>query len=185
MLGNLLARKPNPEQAAARGLYEAIVERARDPAFYREGGVPDSLDGRFELILLHAVLVMRRLKAEGAAAAELSQQLFDIMFADMDQNLREMGVGDLSVGKKVKKMVQAFYGRIAAYEAGLAAGEDSLAEALGRNLLGTVESTAAQRAALARYVAASESALAGGDLESLRAGRPGFPGFPPAPEPEA
>ncbi|WP_374466727.1 ubiquinol-cytochrome C chaperone family protein, partial [Ferrovibrio sp.] len=91
-------------------LYRAIVAQSRQAGFYREHGVPDSLDGRFDMIVLHSFLVMRRLRRIGAAAEPLSQQLFDLMFADMDSNLREIGVGDLSVGKKVKAMAQAFYG---------------------------------------------------------------------------
>ena len=188
MLQKLFARRQDPDEAAARALYQAIVEQARLPAFYGAGGVPDSLDGRFELIILHSALVVRRLKSEGPAAAALSQMLFDVLFQNMDENLREMGVGDMGVGKKIKAMVQAFYGRLSAYEAGLAGGgealEEALEEALRRNLLGTVESTAEQRAALARYVEACAAGLERLDLDALRAGAPAFPSFPPA-SPEA
>ncbi len=182
MLQRLFARRQDPDEAAARALYQAIVDQARLPAFYGEGGVPDSLDGRFELIILHSALLVRRLKSDGPAAGALSQLLFDVLFQNMDENLREMGVGDMSVGKKIKAMVTAFYGRLSAYEEGLAAGGEALEEALGRNLLGTVGSTAEQRAALARYVEASAAALAQRDLAALRAGAPAFPAFPPGPD---
>ena len=137
---NLIARlrQGRRQRDAAHRLYMAVVTRARDPLFYRELGVPDSLDGRFEMIALHAFLVMRRLKREGRAGAALSQALHDIMFADMDQSLRELGVGDLSVGRKVKAMARGLYGRIAAYEAGLAEGGDRLVAAIRRNVYGTV-----------------------------------------------
>jgi cytochrome b pre-mRNA-processing protein 3 len=126
----------------AQTLYISVVEAARQPAWFTRLAVPDTLDGRFDLILLHAFALMHRLKAESgaqaAAARGVSQALFDLMFADMDQNLRELGVSDMSVGKRVKHMVKAFYGRAAAYEAGLAApAPAALEEALARNLYGT------------------------------------------------
>jgi len=123
MLNRLISlfagKQHNP---AAVALYKCIVEQARQPDFYTHHGVPDSLDGRFDMIVLHTFLVMRRLRTIASqAAGQLSQDLFDLLFADMDSNLREIGVGDLGVGKRVKKMAQAFYGRVEAYEAGLTA----------------------------------------------------------------
>ncbi|MGB1548449.1 MAG: ubiquinol-cytochrome C chaperone family protein, partial [Alphaproteobacteria bacterium] len=97
---------------SARTLYTQIVAQARRKEFYTAGGVPDTLDGRFEMLALHAFLVLYRLKR--LDADELAQALFDMMFADMDENLREIGVGDLSVDKRVKRMVSAFYGRVVA-----------------------------------------------------------------------
>ncbi|MDE2165453.1 MAG: ubiquinol-cytochrome C chaperone family protein [Alphaproteobacteria bacterium] len=133
-----------------QALYGAIVAASRARIFYEDWGVPDTLDGRFELIALHTFLAMRRLKQSGDSAA-FSQALFDTMFGDLDRNLREMGVGDLSVGRQVKTMAKAFYGRIRAYERGLA-GTESLDEALRRNLYGTVAPSAAQIAAAAAYL---------------------------------
>src|SRR5271166_5584648 len=94
----------------AASLYGSLVEHARAPALYAEGGVPDSLDGRFESIALHVFLALRRLRHGGDAEAPLGQALFDRMFEDMDGSLREIGVGDLSVGVKVKEMARALYG---------------------------------------------------------------------------
>jgi cytochrome b pre-mRNA-processing protein 3 len=171
-----LFRSENQTEAAER-LYTALVAQARQPAFYREGKVPDSLDGRFELVALHAFLVLRRLKSEGPAGARLAQRLFDRMFVDMDESLREIGVGDLSVGKRVKAMAKALYGRISAYEAAL---EDPatapLEEALARNLYGTLPTAQglplAAMAAYLRRAAAEIDAQSGGDLF---AGRISFP----------
>ncbi|MEX2297639.1 MAG: ubiquinol-cytochrome C chaperone family protein, partial [Dongiaceae bacterium] len=110
----------DPHAKPARALYEAAVEQARSPAFYTALGVPDTVDGRFELIALHGFLVMHRLKTEPGEGPPLAQALFDFMFADMDAALREMGAGDLGVGRRVKTMAKSFLGRVAAYEAGLA-----------------------------------------------------------------
>lgn len=119
----------------ADALYIHIVRQSRKPMFYEEFDVPDTIDGRFDLIILHVFLVIRRLKVEGRTADQLGQALFDAMFANLDTSLREMGVGDLSVGKRIKKMAKAFYGRVEAYDAPLIAGDrQALAEAVARNL---------------------------------------------------
>jgi cytochrome b pre-mRNA-processing protein 3 len=167
----------SPANDFAVALYREIVTQARQPAFYRDHDVPDSLDGRFDMIVLHAFLVMRRLKRiEGAAAQRLSQQLFDLLFADMDSSLREIGVGDLGVGKRVKKMAQAFYGRIEAYETGLsAAHHEVLADALRRNLYGTVEASPTAIAAVAAYLRHADRHLAEQPDAGLVAGHIEFP----------
>ncbi|MGH7012865.1 MAG: ubiquinol-cytochrome C chaperone family protein [Stellaceae bacterium] len=144
-------------QRVVQALYGAIVAAARAPVFYAEWGVPDTLDGRFELIALHAFLALRRLKQSDETAA-FAQTLFDVMFADLDRNLREMGAGDLGVGRQVKTMAKAFYGRIVAYERGLA-GTDSLDEALRRNLYGTTTPDAAQVELAADYLRRQVRAL--------------------------
>lgn len=151
-------RRSRPTDAI-RALYGAIVRQARTPRLFSDLGVPDTVDGRFEMVALHAFLVMRRLKGASGAAAT-SQALFDVMFDDMDVSLREMGAGDMGVGKRVKAMVQAFYGRVAAYEAGLAAGEEGLAEALRKNAYGTVTPDEDSVRGLARYTAVQDAHLA-------------------------
>src|SRR5699024_11029546 len=142
----------------AQALYRAVVEQARQSVFFTDCGVPDTVDGRFEAIVLHAHLVFRRLarEASDSVATTLSQDLFNLMFADMDQNLREMGVGDPSVGKKVRAMAEALYGRAAAYDAGLRAGEAELVSALRRNLYGTVAPDEAAVRRMAAYVRAAD-----------------------------
>jgi cytochrome b pre-mRNA-processing protein 3 len=160
--------------AAADQLYAALVEQARRPAFYAKLGVPDTVDGRFEMIVLHMFLVLHRLKGE-AGAERLGQDLFDAMFADMDRSLREMGVGDLSVGRHIKTMAKGFYGRVAAYESGLADPTDAaLAEAIRRNVYGTVVASPDPQP-LAAYLRASAAALAAQKPGELTAGAPRFP----------
>src|SRR5471032_1997908 len=128
-------RKP---RIAPRGTIEAIygmiVTQAREPLFYRDLGVPDTVNGRFDLLVLHLWLLLGRLKSlpEGAG---LSQALFDRFCNDMDDNLREMGVGDLTVPKRMQAFGEAFYGRAAAYDLALTEGQEPLAQALCRNIL--------------------------------------------------
>jgi cytochrome b pre-mRNA-processing protein 3 len=173
----------NGEQndAAAVKLYRTIVAQARQPDFYSRHGVPDSLDGRFDMIVLHSFLVMRRLKRSAAEAAQqLSQQLFDLQFADMDSSLREIGVGDLGVGKRVKVMAQAFFGRVEAYEAGLIATDDGiLTDALTRNLYGTSQPALTGLIAMAAYMRAADSQLTAQPEDDILAGNIVFPA-PPA-----
>ena len=136
-----LFRKSEQEETADR-LYRAVVAQARLPLFYECWGVEDTVEGRFEMISLHAFLVLRRLKAERERTAALSQAFFDLMFADVDRNLRELGVGDMGVGKRVKRMVSGFYGRIAAFDAGLAGDEAALRDAVLRNVFDGTDSAA-------------------------------------------
>ena len=172
--------RTNPVRDAAALAYGRIVEHARQPVFFADGGVPDTIDGRFELICLHAFLYLHRLKREQPQASRLGQRFFDLMFADFDRSLREMGTGDLSVGREVKRMASAFYGRIAAYEEGLAADDSALQPALARNLFGTAAPSTAQLAAMAGYVRREAARLHGRDAAALLAGDIAF-GDPPAP----
>ncbi len=168
LLERLLRR--DPAQAAAHRIYLSIVQQARRPEFYAVGGVPDSVDGRFDMIVLHLFLVLRHMKAAGSDQ-DLPQRLYDLMFADMDQALREMGVGDLSVPKHIKRMVQAFHGRVAAYESALGDSEPAaLDDALARNLYGTVEPVPVALAAMAGYVRVADRCLAKLSLEAIHAG---------------
>lgn len=119
----------------AEAVYLRIVVQSRKPVFFEDYAVQDTIDGRFDLIILHTFLVLRRLKQVGKDNEAFGQALFDAMFSNMDDSLRQMGVGDLSVGKKIKKMSSAFYGRVDAYDAPLIANDISaLADALERNL---------------------------------------------------
>jgi cytochrome b pre-mRNA-processing protein 3 len=133
MILSLFKRKAS--RNSLRAVYGAIVAAARHPRLYAEWGVPDTVDGRFDMIVLHAVAVLDRLGEEGRPAQIFAQGLTDELFADMDRSLREMGVGDLSVGKRVRRMAEVFYGRARAYQGALRAGnEPELAEALYRNV---------------------------------------------------
>ena len=148
-------RKPRLTPAGTiEAIYGMIVTQAREPIFYRDLGVPDTVNGRFDLLLLHLWMVLRRL-GEIAGGVELSQALFDRFCADMDDNLREMGTGDLAVPKKMQAFGEAFYGRIAAYDMALTDSPEALAQAICRNVLdgGGIEN-ARRLAAYARAVIA-------------------------------
>ena len=112
---------------AARHLYDSLVSRAREPVFFADFGVADSLDGRFDMLAFHAWLVLKELKG-----SQLAQSLTDMIFTGFDEAMREQGVGDIGIGHKLKAMAKAFYGRMAAYDG--ASNEDQLAAALARNL---------------------------------------------------
>jgi cytochrome b pre-mRNA-processing protein 3 len=191
--------RPSSPAHSIRDLYGAIVAQAREPAFYSAYGVPDTVQGRFDLIVLHLVLVIAQigreageqvlpqvlpqplpqaLPNEGAARA-IGQQLFDTFCRDLDDNLREMGVGDLAVPKKMRSFAEAFYGRQAAYVAALAATDRrELENALARNIFddaksgeGTVRLAAYVRAALAQFGQQGQSAFEA----ALLRGRVEFP----------
>ncbi|MFN4142933.1 ubiquinol-cytochrome C chaperone family protein [Aestuariivirga sp.] len=144
---------------------------ARHPVFYADWGVPDTLDGRFDMISLHTFLVLDRLKG---AEAEFRQDLVDELFRDMDRSLREMGVGDLSVGKKVRKMAEVFYGRVAAYDRALAGGEEgALDAAIARNIFPDGAPGAGPRL-LAAHVLAQRAHLAAQEAAAIARGSIGF-----------
>lgn len=173
----LFTRKPRTAQAES--LYQAIVAQARAPRLYSDFGVPDSLDGRYESIVLHLVLVLRRLKREFPEGIELAEALQEAFFDDMDRSLREMGAGDLGVGKRVKRMAEGFMGRLAAYDGALdgvvdGAGDDELRAVLRRNVFGTLEEGQGDDAALAAYALAQAAALEAQAGAELRDGRPRF-----------
>jgi cytochrome b pre-mRNA-processing protein 3 len=172
--------RAKPIQQAAELAYQRVVEQARQPGFYLAGGVPDTVDGRFELICLHAFIYLDRLRTERSEPAALGQCFFDAMFADFDRSLREMGTGDLSVGREVRRMAEAFYGRISAYRRGLADGDAALQAALARNLFGTARATPAQLLAMAEYLRREAVRFEHEPGAELLAGRLSF-GPPPQP----
>ena len=164
---------------AAR-LYSGIVEQSRQPNFYRDCAVPDSVDGRFELIALHVFLVLHHLKAGDGTERDLGQALFDTFVRDMDASLREMGAGDLGVGKRVKTMIRGLFGRIAAYEAALKGGSGELEGALARNLYGTTSAAPQALEAMAGYLRREVQALETQRGPGLVSGELRF-GLPPGP----
>jgi cytochrome b pre-mRNA-processing protein 3 len=155
-------------------LYTAAVSAARDPLYFEQLGVPDTLDGRFDLVGLFAALLIQRLHALPAPGRDLAQAVFDAMFADMDFNLREMGVSDLSVGKRMRDMWEAFHGRAQAYQAPLEEGDlAALAAALARNVWrGAAPAGMARSLAVAAL--AQHRALAAQALDDFGAGRVRF-----------
>jgi cytochrome b pre-mRNA-processing protein 3 len=167
---------PRAAIVAGRRLYAAAAAHARQPALYRDGGVADTPEGRFEAYTLHVVLLLHRLKGQGPEAAEVAQALFDAFVKALDDALREMGVGDLSVGKKMRKLGEAFYGRVKAYDEAFAALPDAAAlEALiGRTAL---EGRPVDAAGLCDYAVRSVEALAAQPLDEVLAGRLAWPGY--------
>lgn len=163
----------DPLKAQGESLYAQIVAQARQPRFYTEWGVADSVDGRFDLLLIHAFLVMRRLNAIGPQGQALGQSLFDVMFLDMDRALREMGVGDMSIGKHVKKMAEAFYGRVAMYEAGFL-DPPMMEAAIRNNLYRGQDGQDGAVTVLATYIRAQDEWLKNMTDKSLMAGRVAF-----------
>ena len=174
-------RRPLAPEPHAQ-IYLTLVEQARHPAFFGSLGVPDTVDGRFDMIIVHAFLLLERLRGNGEDAEALGQRMFDHMVSDLDVNLREMGVGDLGVGKKVKKMGEAFYGRSEAYRRGLRDADDAaLVEALWRNIYRDGEPRPAHLAALAGYMRREAAALRSRPVEALLKGDFAF-GPPPVVE---
>ena len=166
----------NPSNRSIASLYGMIVAQARATPFYRSYGVPDTVNGRFEMVVLHAVLVLHRLESGPASVRSLGQGLFDRFCADMDGSLREMGVGDLAVPDKMRKIGEAFYGRQAAYAAALADSELApLAAALARNVFGEQGGSEPGAIRLAGYVRAAAGQLAVQDAEALGRAELHFP----------
>jgi cytochrome b pre-mRNA-processing protein 3 len=173
MIRSIFGRSRRTATAAA--LYAAIVAQSRQPVFYTDFDVPDTLDGRFDLIVLNQTLLLRRLMRDEHLKG-LAQDVFDAFCRDMDDNLREMGVGDLAVPKKMLEFGEAFYGRFGTYEKALDAGDgDALAAALGRNLFGDLAGAAASAVRMAAYAMAAEAALASADTDAILGGGLRFP----------
>lgn len=158
-------RKPRlTPPGTIEAIYGMIVTQAREPIFYRDLGVPDTVNGRFDLLLLHLWLLLRRLRTV-QGATELSQALFDRFCEDMDDNLREMGVGDQTVPKRMRAFGEAFYGRVQAYDQAMEGGGEALAEAIRKNILNGTGLDRAQQ--LAAYARASEAGLGRTDQAAL------------------
>ncbi|HZN28201.1 MAG TPA: ubiquinol-cytochrome C chaperone family protein, partial [Xanthobacteraceae bacterium] len=173
MILHLFRRTPRDDSIAS--LYGTIVAQARAPAFYQSYGVPDTVNGRLEMIMLHAVLLLGRLEGEAEPLRRLGQGLFDAFCRDMDASLREMGVGDLAVPRRMRGIGEAFYGRQTVYRKALTAPEQGpLAAALARNVFaGASGPDGADR--LAAYVRASVRELAAQDGEAFRRAQVRFP----------
>ena len=152
-------------------LYGTIVAQARLPCFYREYRAPDTVNGRFDLLVLHMAMVLDRFAGE-QRLRELGQALFDHFCTDMDHNLREMGVGDLSVPKHMQRVGEAFYGRAQAYREGMAHKDQrALREALERNIYGQEMASRAAAARLAAYMGQAVADLQGQPTSQLLAGK--------------
>jgi cytochrome b pre-mRNA-processing protein 3 len=173
MILNLLRR--NPSKTTIQALYGVIVAQARLPSFYARYGVPDTVDGRFDMIVLHLFLLVGRMVGESAPAGALGPALFNRFCVDLDHNLREMGVGDLTVPRRMKSYAEAFYGRSEVYRKALAARDRAaLSAALARNVFGREEADD-ESSRLADYVFGAASALAAQSADVAMRGYLRFP----------
>lgn len=164
--------RKDPRRPVIAALHQRIVAAARHPDLYGSLQVPDTLEGRFEVLTLHVVLVLEALRRLDAPADEVGQELVDEVFRQLEASLREMGVGDVVVPKRMKALAQAFYGRARAYDAALASGDETaLAAALARN----VYAGATPGDALVRYVLSARRRLVGMTLEAMLREGPRFP----------
>jgi cytochrome b pre-mRNA-processing protein 3 len=187
VLGKLIDRVlsgPDRRELIAQRLYAALTAQARRPDFYLTCGVPDTIDGRFEMVALHAFLLFRRLKGHGDKAGAVAQSVYDVMFGDFDASVREMGAQDLGVGRRIKFMTEAMNGRFQAYEAGLAqvrsqGGQTELELALKRNLYGTVEPVEECLKRMGDYTKRADAELAALPIDQLMRGVLHFPALEP------
>lgn len=163
--------RPKVAHLAGRKLYAAVVDQARTPALYAQLGAPDTVEGRFELYTAHLFILLDRLRGQGTRASETSQALFDTYLSALDDALREMGVGDLSVGKKMRKLGEAFYGRVKSYEESFQSlpDETALHALLARTVY--AESDAANAPALAAYLLKQRGDIAEQPLDRILDGQ--------------
>jgi cytochrome b pre-mRNA-processing protein 3 len=167
--------RPRPAKVAGEALYAALVAQARQTAFYTQLGVADRIDARFELYTLHLVLLLHRLKEQGPQAQETSEVLFETFVSALDDTLRELGVGDLSVPKKMRRLGESLFGRIKSYDEALAAlpDQEPLAALIGRTVYSEREDAPAGE--LAAYVVEAQSSLAALPLEAVLRGETAWP----------
>jgi len=180
MFQRLLSRERNANRAITEALYATIVAAARQPVFYSDWNVPDTPLGRFEMLSLHMFLFQHRMHEETGPSWDLAQILIDDFFQDVDHSLRELGIGDLGIPKRMKKLAKMYYGRTAAYADALDRGDrEALIAALSRNIRPDAASWP-EAGQLADYVVGASKALAGQDSETIRAGSVTFPAPVPA-----
>lgn len=162
--------RKNTATEAVYAVYSAIVAQSRQPRFYADWGVPDTVTGRFDMICLHLALLFRRLRSERREVAEFSQAVFDLFFKDMDRSLREMGAGDMAVPKKIQKMGNVFYGLLAKLSEALDRGDAAELEAvLVRNIFDNMPTSSA--ASLAAYLTEAAERLAAQPVDAIIAGQ--------------
>jgi cytochrome b pre-mRNA-processing protein 3 len=175
MFQRLFGRQRRANRAVTDALYGAIVAAARQPTFYSEWQVPDTPLGRFEMLSVHMFLFLHRMREEPGAAKDLAQSLTDTFFLDVEHSLRELGIGDLGVPKRMKKLARMFYGRAVAYTEALERRDRAaLAEALARNIRPEAENWP-EAAGLADYVVEADRQLAGQAVGAILAGGLSFP----------
>lgn len=181
-LGTLIARALKGHGATrdvATRLFDRLVARARARVFYEQLGVPDTVDGRFDMVALHTFLIFQRLRGQGDRAAILSQALYDTLIRDFEASLRQLGAGDVGVGKRIRVMTEALQGRIKAYEVALGGSQIDLEGALRRNLYGTTNPETEAVRVVANYLRRGKSLADSQPIDRILRGM--FE-FPPVPE---
>ncbi|HJW39785.1 MAG TPA: ubiquinol-cytochrome C chaperone family protein [Rhizomicrobium sp.] len=156
-----ILRRTSPKIRTVQALHSNLVAAARQPVFFREYGVADTIDGRFDVVALHGWLVLGRLRSAGQS--EIAQALSDAIFVAFDEGLRDLGNGDMGMGPRMKKLGNAFNGRLLAYEAAVGR-EAELREAILRNVYRAAPGMEPEAGALARYVVAARARLESCDL---------------------
>ncbi|MBI2256826.1 MAG: ubiquinol-cytochrome C chaperone family protein [Proteobacteria bacterium] len=180
-LGDLIARVlqgPGSAKLTAAKLFERLVAQARTRVFYEQFGVPDTVDGRFDMVVLHTFLIFQRLRGQGDAAAMLAQALYDALILDLEASLRQLGAGDVGVGKRIRVMTEALQGRIKAYETALTGSPLDLEAALRRNLYGTAEPSTEAVRAMADYLRRGKELADRQPLDRIQRGIFEFPSAP-------
>lgn len=175
MFKSILSFGKRPNQALTDALYDQIVAAARQPGFYSAWAVPDTPLGRFEMLSIHMFLFLERARGGAAALADVAQDLTDEFFKDVEHSLRELGIGDLSVPKRMKKLARMFYGRADAYRQAIETQDsEALATALARNVRPD-EANWRHAGALAAYIETAARQLSAQDEAGILAGRLAFP----------
>lgn len=168
--------KKNNNQAIVERQYAALTAAGRHPAFYTSHDVPDTVMGRFEMISVMLILYFRRTASSARSGQEIAQEIVDAFFEDLDHSIRELGIGDLSVPKRMKKLAGMFYGRLESYAKALGDHDEAaLASALKRNFHPASKDEALSMVKLARYMIAAEQALAGVSEEAIESGSLSMP----------
>ncbi|MCZ7463511.1 ubiquinol-cytochrome C chaperone family protein [Rhizobium rhizogenes] len=166
-----LFKKKNNNRAIVDRQYETLTTAARTPGFYLDLGVPDTVMGRFEMLSVIMILYFRRTKSSGVSGQEIAQEIVDAFFQDIDHSIRELGIGDQGVPKRMKKFAGMFYGRLESYAAALDASDPvALAAALRRNIYPQADETAPALDGLAGWMMEASSALSGGSEETIATG---------------
>ncbi|MDZ7627798.1 MAG: ubiquinol-cytochrome C chaperone family protein [Parvularculaceae bacterium] len=152
-------------QSQAETLFEALNQQARQAEFYADAGAPDTVEGRFEVLAVHVFLAIRRLKRDAPASDRLSTALQEVFFRQLDHGLREFGIGDLSIGRKIRGLAEAFYGRASAYDKAIAEGGDALAAAVARNVYESADAKTGR--AISDYMLMAEDRLTAAPPEGI------------------
>lgn len=176
-----ILRGPGEVNQTALQLFTLLVGQARSPVFFRRLGVPDTVDGRFDMVALHAFVIFQRLKGQGDRGAQLAQALYDAFIKDMEASLRQLGAGDAGVGKRIRVMTEALQGRMVAYETALAGNQLDLEGAIRRNLYGTVDPDMDSVRTIANYLKRAKDLADSQPVDRILRGVFEFPPAPPAP----